>query len=217
MKTDAQLRADIFEELKWEPSIREAEIGVAVKDGVVTLTGHVESYAQKYAAERAAKRVSGVRALADDLHVKLPSDRARTDTEVAHAVANAIDWDIEVPAGITARVENGWVYLDGSVEWQYEKGAAERAVRYLTGVQGVTNRIMVKPVRVSTTEVSRKIREALHRTAELDASRITVEAQNGKVTLKGKVRSWAERNDAERAAWAAPGVTNVEDELTVGV
>lgn len=217
MKTDAQLRTDIFEELKWEPSIRESEIAVAVKDRVATLTGHVGSYAQKYAAERAAERVSGIRALADDLHVRLPSDRSRTDTEIAHAVANAIDWDVEIPAGITARVESGWVYLDGSVEWQYEKGAAERAVRYLTGVQGVTNRIVVKPIRVSKSEVSRKIREALHRTAELDASRIRVEAQNGKVTLKGTVRTWAERTDAERAAWSAPGVTSVDDELTVGV
>jgi osmotically-inducible protein OsmY len=217
MKTDAKVRADIFDELKCEPSIREAEIGVAVKDGVVTLTGHVESYARKYAAERAAERVSGVRALADDLHVKLPSDEARTDTEIAHAVANAIDWDVEVPPGITARIEKGWVYLDGSVEWQYQKGAAERAVRYLTGVQGVTNRIVFKPVRVSTTDVSMKIREALHRTAELDASRITVEAQDNRVTLKGKVRSWAERADAERGALAAPGVTSVDDDLEVGV
>jgi osmotically-inducible protein OsmY len=145
------------------------------------------------------------------------SRESRTDAEIAHAVANAIDWDIEVPSGITARVEKGRIYLDGSVEEQHEKGAAERAVRYLTGVQGVTNRIKVKPVRVSTTEVDHRIREALHRTAELDASRITVEAQNGKITLKGNVRSWAERTDAERAAWAAPGVTSVEDDLTVGV
>jgi osmotically-inducible protein OsmY len=216
MKTGAQLRADVQEELTWEPSIRESEIGVAVKDGVVTLTGFVGSYAQKFAAERAAERVSGVRAIADDLVVKLPTALARTDTEIAHAVVNALDWDIEVPTGIVARVENGWVNLDGTVEWQYERSAADRAVRYLTGVKGVSNLIIVKPRLISTVDVSQRIRDALRRSAEMDASRITVEAHDGIVTLKGKVRSWSERTDAERAAWAAPGVSEVDDRIMIG-
>ena len=217
MKADAELRADILEELKWDPAVNEVEIGVAAKDGVVTLSGYVESFAQKYAAERAAERVSGVRALAENLKVKLPSARERTDTQIAHAVVDALDWDIEVPPGITARVEGGWITLQGSVEWQYEKAAAERAVRYLTGVKGVMNLIDVAPKHASASEVGQRISDALRRNAELDASRIVVEATDGKVTLKGTVRSWAERADAERAAWAAPGVKEVEDRIVVSL
>jgi osmotically-inducible protein OsmY len=216
MKNDSQLRADVIEELKWEPSVNEAEIGISVKGGVVTLSGSVDSYAQKYAAERAVERVSGVRALAEDLHVKLPSSKERSDTDIAHAALSALDWNVEVPVGLTLKVENGWVSLDGSVEWQYQKTEAERAVRYLNGVKGISNRISVKPKRVSTVEVSQKIKDALRRTAEVDASHISVEAANGQVTLKGKVRTWAERSDAERAAWAAPGVTRVDDRIEVG-
>ncbi len=218
MKTDSQLRQDVVDELRWEPSINEKAIGVAAKDGIVTLAGFVDNYAQKFAAERATERVSGVRALADDLTVKIPNALQRSDTDIAAAAIKALDWDIEVPdKNVKVRVENGWVWLDGNVEWQFEKTAAERAVRYLMGVKGVTNMIRLMPKAASPVEVSTKIKDALRRTAEFDAGRIEVEALNGKVTLRGAVRSFAEREDAERAAWAAPGVTAVEDKLMVGV
>ena len=216
MKTDFQLQRDVLDELKFEPSIGNAEIGVAVKEGVVTLTGLVNSYAEKYSAERTAERVNGVRAVADDLEVKLPGSHQRTDTELAHAVANALRWDIQVPDDrIKATVDAGWVELDGEVEWQYQKWAADAAVRNLTGVKGVSNVIKVKPKKVSTYEVSQKIKDSLRRHAETDADKITIEAKDGQVTLRGTVSSFAERRDAELAAWRAPGVTKVEDFIAV--
>ena len=216
MKTDTQLQRDVQAELSWEPSIRDVEIGVAAKDGVVTLSGYVDTFAEKYLAERAAERVSGVKAIADDLKVKLPTAFQRPDTEIAHAVVNALRSHIQVPDDrIKARIEGGWVTLEGDVEWQYQKNAAERAVRYLGGVVGVSNRIILKPKRVSTLEVGNKIKDALRRNAERDADRIVVEAADGRVTLKGWVRSYTERQDAERAAWAAPGVTSVEDRISI--
>lgn len=216
MKTDFQLQRDVLDELKFEPSVSEAEIGVAVKDGVVTLSGLVNSYAQKYSAERTAERVNGVRAVADELEVKLPGSHQRTDTDLAHAVVNALRWDIQVPDDrIKATVDAGWVELDGEVEWQYQKWAADSAVRNLTGVKGVANVIKVKPKKVSTYEVSQKIKDSLRRHAETDADRITIEAKDGQVTLRGTVSSFAERRDAERAAWRAPGVTKVEDFIAV--
>jgi osmotically-inducible protein OsmY len=216
MKTDQQLQQDVLDELKWEPSVREAEIAVSVKDGVVTLAGYVDSFAQKYAAVRAAERVNGVTAVADTLLVRLPSSHERTDTAIAHAVVNALRWDIEVPDDkIKARVEGGWITLDGEVEWQYQKEAAERAVRYLTGVKGVTNLIRVKPAPVSTYAVTERIKDALRRTAEREAEDIAVEVEDGLVTLRGTVHSYTEKREAERAVWNAPGVSVVDDRLLV--
>ena len=218
MKNDKQLHQDVLEALQWEPSIRNEEIGIAVKDGVVTLTGFVDSYAEKRTAERLVEKVSGVKAIAEELKVRLPAGSQRSDTQIAHEVVNALRWNIQVPdEHITTKVENGWVTLEGSVDWYFQHDAAERAVRYLTGVRGVTNQIRIQPKKVSSFEVGTKIKEALRRNAELDADRITVEATEGRVTLKGTVRSYAERRDAEHAAWSAPGVTAVDDRITVSV
>jgi osmotically-inducible protein OsmY len=218
MKSNSELQQDVIDELRWDPSTRDCEIGVAARDGVVTLSGEVSSYAQKLAAEAAAERVAGVRALAEDLKVKLPSSMERSDTDLAHACLNALKWDVDVPEeGLHLKVENGWVTIEGSVGTHFQRQAAERAVRYLTGVKGIINHALVKVSGVSTSEVGRKIKAALHRSAELDASRIQVEAHDGRVTLRGTVRSWAERTDAERAAWSAPGVTAIDDQIVVGV
>lgn len=215
MKTDLQLHKDVLDELRWDPRVNDAEIGVAAKGGVVTLSGSVQTFAQKYAAERDVERVTGVRAVADELHVRPAGTFLRNDTDIAHSAVNALAWDIEVPADkITAKVESGWITLKGDVNWNYQKVAAERAVRYLGGVKGISNLIEVKP-KVSPTEVKTKIEAALKRNAELDAKLINVETADGKVTLKGNVRSWAERADAEHAAWSAPGVKEVDDRLVV--
>lgn len=214
-KTDTQLQKDVIDELRWDASVGNAEIGVAAKDGVVTLTGKLDSYARKVAAAHAAERVRGVRIVADETNVELFGAATRTDTELAHAVANALKWDVRVPEDrIKLRVDKGWLFLEGEVDWQYQRAAAERAVRNLAGISGVTSLVSIRP-KVSAEDVKRRIELAIERQAEVDARQISVEARDGKVTLSGTVRSWAERRDAERAAWSAPGVTGVEDRIII--
>jgi len=217
MYNDTALQKNVIEELAWDPALTTTEIGVAAKDGVITLSGKVHTYSQKYAAEKAVHRVAGVKALADDLKVHLLPEHTRSDTELAHAVLNAFTWNVAVPEDkIQVDVEDGWITLRGQVQWDFQRRAAAGSIRSLAGVRGVSNLIAVTP-RVSVTDVKGKIESALKRHAEVDSQRIQVSASDGKVTLSGKVRSWTERDDAERAAWAAPGVRQVEDLLTIGV
>jgi osmotically-inducible protein OsmY len=215
MKSDKELKSDVEQELRWEPSVHAEQIGVSVKNGVVELDGQVDAYYQKWAAERAAMRVSNVKAVASEIKVELLSSETRSDEDIARTAMNHLDWDYSVPNTVKVQVTDGWVTLKGNAEWQYQKEEAERTVRPLKGVKGVFNEITVTP-KVSAVDVKLKIENALERNAEIDASHIKVEASDGKVTLRGQVRSWAERDEAEHAAWAAPGVTKVEDLITIG-
>ncbi|GAA0766919.1 BON domain-containing protein [Ideonella azotifigens] len=216
MKTDAQLKADITTELQWDPVINAAHVGVAAKDGVVTLTGHLETFAEKHAIERAVQRVAGVKAVAVELDVKLAPGHKRSDSEIAEAVESAFKWNVMIPADrIRVKVEKGWVSLTGEVDWQYQRSAAERAVRALIGVVGVSDGVTIKPS-VAPSNITNRIRDALARHAEREAKNIEVMVSGAKVTLRGRVDSWAERAAAQGAAWAAPGISLVVNELTVG-
>jgi len=215
MKTDKELQRDVLDELAWEPSVDAAEIGVSVESGVVVLNGVVKSLNQKWTAERVAERVDGVRAVTDELVVKLPGDSQYSDADIAKAAVNALDWNASVPRDqIKVLVEHGRVTLKGTVEYHFQKDAAETAVRNLKGVRGVFNTVAIKP-RASAGDVIQVIKRALHRAAQVDAERISVEAREGKVILRGSVRTWAEREDAERAAWAAPGVSDVQNDIRI--
>jgi osmotically-inducible protein OsmY len=215
MHTDDEILKDVVAELKYEPNLRDDDIAVSVREGVVTLAGFVDSYADKWRAETVASRVKGVKAVANDLEVKLPTGSQRPDPEIARAVVDGLKWNALVPhENIKVTVEDGWVTLRGDVDWYYQKEEAERTVRNITGVKGVSNLLTVAQ-RTTPTDVKQKIIEKLKRGAEFDAERITVEIQGHKAILKGTVRSYAELKDAERAARSAPGITEVENRLTV--
>jgi osmotically-inducible protein OsmY len=215
MRTDSQIKSDVEFELKWEPDIDATDIAVAVKSGVVTLTGFVRSYAQKYQAERTVKRVAGVVGVANDIEVRLPSSSERPDPEIARDAVAALKNELPYSSeNMKVIVKDGWLTLEGSAEWNYQRTRAEDAVRRVKGVRGVINAITLKP-RVAPAEIKSKIEEAFRRSAQVDAQRITVEAIGGEVTLKGTVRSWAERQEAERAAWRAPGVIKVDNRIVI--
>ncbi|MDB4974838.1 MAG: hypothetical protein JWN48_3179 [Myxococcaceae bacterium] len=213
-KTDLELKHDIDLELRWDPQVNPAQIGVGVEHGSVSLLGEVDTYAEKWAAEAAVKRVSGVRFVAENLTVKLLGEHVRTDADIAAAMEGALMWNVLVPKAVTARVQNGWITLDGAVTSHYQRKAAEFSVRHLTGVVGVTNAIsLIRPA--SSTQVKEKVEQALQRQATADAKSIKVEASGGKVTLSGHASSWRAIEDATNAAWAAPGVFEVDDQVQI--
>jgi osmotically-inducible protein OsmY len=213
MKTDSQLQHDVMEELKWEPQVDHSQIGVAAKDGVVTLTGFVPSFAQKIAAEKAARRVSGVRAVAQEIEVRFTSDPKTADAEIAQRILDIFAWDVTIPdERLTVKVEHGWVTLEGEVDWNYQKAAAFKAAGKIGGVKGVSNYVEVR-AKASPTDIRDRIMAAFRRSSAIDASLIDIKIDGSTVRLSGRVKGWNERKLAENAAWAAPGVTKVEDEI----
>jgi osmotically-inducible protein OsmY len=215
MSQDNNLQQSVLEELNWEPSVTAAHIGVAANAGVVTLTGHVESFAQKHAAETAVRRVKGVKAVAEEIEVRLPYEKKRSDEEIAGAAIGRFEWDVSIPRdAIKVMVDAGWVTLTGEVDWHYQKDAASMDVRSLLGVTGVSNQITIKPA-VNTSNISDDIMHALGRSWFFDPKTISVSAQGGKIRLTGTVKSWHDRQLAAATAWAAPGATAVENDIAV--
>jgi osmotically-inducible protein OsmY len=215
MKSDSEIERDVREELKWDPDLNAEDIAVSLKDGVVTLAGFTRSYTDRLEAEAAAKRVAGVHAVANDIEVRLPAINQRPDPDIARDAVAALKSELPISHDkIKVIVKDGWITLEGTAEWQYQKTTAEKAVRKIKGAKGVTNVIQLKPA-VQPTDIQRKIQEAFKRSAEVDADRVSVDAKGSEVILKGTVRSWIEREEAERVAWSAPGVTQVEDHILV--
>ena len=212
---DYELKQAVLAELEWVPEVDASKIGLSAEDGVITLTGRVHTYSEKWNAERIVKRVRGVKGLANDIEVAVTIGDQRDDTDIAQSAVNALEWNSSVPKNrITVTVSKGRITLEGEVDWNYQKRAAEDAVRSLRGIHGVTNQIAIRP-RVAVADVKSKIEAALRRNAELDAKNIVVETSDSSVTLRGNVRSWVERDDAVNAAWAAPGVTRVLDQIAI--
>ncbi|CAN7580536.1 BON domain-containing protein [Mesorhizobium amorphae] len=213
--TDITLRQNILDELEFEPSIDAAHIGVAVEDGIVTLTGHVSSFWEKTTAENVVKRVKGVKGIAEEIEVRLVGQKGTADDEIAKRAVNAVTWNVSIPRDkVQVKVHDGWITLMGKLEWQYQKNAAAEAVRGLAGVVGVANQIEITP-RASVPDIKKRIENALKRDAETEAQAIRVNVLDGKVTLEGKVRAWSERQAAERAAWSSPGVRTVDDRISI--
>jgi osmotically-inducible protein OsmY len=215
MKSDIEIQKDVIEQLKWEPFLNSAQIGVAVKNGIVTLSGQVDAYSKKILAEKTTKKVAGVKAIAEDIQVGISPVYKKTDTEIAEAVVNALKWHTMIPdEKIKVSVEDGNVKLEGDVEWEYQRNQAKTAVENLTGVRFVTNLVAVKP-KITPYELQQKINASFQRSANIDSARITAEVLGSKVTLRGKVRSFSEKEDAENAVWSAPGVVSVENKLLI--
>lgn len=215
MKTNTQIQKDVYDELKWDPRVSEAEVGVSVLDGVVTLSGYVPLYAEKLAAQEAAKRVAGVVAVVDDIKVTVMSAFKKDDQDIAKAAMNALEWHVWIPhKNIKFVVDDGWITLTGEVEWDYQRKAVESAVRYLSGVKGVLNNITLKPA-IDTKDIKSKIEKAILRMAQEDIAKINVTASDSEVKLSGSVNSWAERSNAESAAWSAAGVVKVKNEIRI--
>lgn len=216
MKTDLEIQKDVMEEIEWDPILCAAEIGVSVKEGVVMLNGYVDTYSKKLAAENATKRVKDVKGIAEEIEVRLSTNGIRTDTELVEAAVNALMWNVDVPdEKIKVKVEKGWLTLEGNVDWRFQKDEATLAVKSLIGLKGINNFIHVKTTEVHPDSVKNLIKNALERSADVEAGKVTIEAIGNTVTLKGNVHSWLEKNEVERAAWSAPGVTHVKDELLV--
>jgi osmotically-inducible protein OsmY len=217
MKSDLQIQKDVIEELRWEPFLNSSEIGVAVKNGIVTLSGQVDSYSKKLIAEKAAKKVNGVKAIAEDIQVGILPASRKTDTQIAEAVLNALKWHSAIQdEKIKIKVEDGNVRLEGEVEWEYQRSSIKSAIENLAGVRSVVNLVTVKS-KITPSEVQQKIKAAFQRSATIDAGKITVEVFGSKVVLHGQVRSFAEKEDAELAAWNAPGINSVESNLEIEV